>query len=89
VIAAADRVLAVATDATRIIPGHGPISTKADLKAYRDMLATVRDRVAALKVEGKTLEETVAANPTADLDARWSGGREPGAFVGYVYASVK
>ena len=41
-IAAVDRALALATDRTRIIPGHGPLATKADLKAYRDMLATVR-----------------------------------------------
>src|SRR5438093_457470 len=45
-IAAADRMLALAGDGTKIIPGHGPLGAKADLKAYRDMLATARDRVA-------------------------------------------
>jgi len=87
VIAAADRVLAVATPETRIIPGHGPLCTKAELQAYRDMLATVRDRVAALKKEGKSHQEVVAAKPTADLDERW-GSRNPDDFVGYVYETV-
>jgi glyoxylase-like metal-dependent hydrolase (beta-lactamase superfamily II) len=88
VIAAADRVLAVATGTTRIIPGHGPLSTRADLQAYRDMLATVRARVGALKAEGKSLEDVVAARPTADFDDRW-GGRDPNAFVGYVYETIE
>ena len=58
----------------KIIPGHGPLATKADLKAYRDMLATVRDRVAAQVKAGKTLEQTTAAKPLAELDAKWGQG---------------
>ena len=73
-IAAADRMLALAGDATKIIPGHGPLATKADLKAYRDMLATARDRVAAQVKAGKTLEQTTAAKPLAELDAKWGQG---------------
>jgi glyoxylase-like metal-dependent hydrolase (beta-lactamase superfamily II) len=73
-IAAADRMLALAGDATKIIPGHGPLATKADLKAYRDMLANARDRVAALVKAGKTLEETTAAKPLAELEAKWGQG---------------
>ena len=73
-IAAADRVLALAGEATKIIPGHGPLATKADLKAYRDMLATARDRVAAQVKAGKTLEQTTAAKPLAELDAKWGQG---------------
>jgi glyoxylase-like metal-dependent hydrolase (beta-lactamase superfamily II) len=89
-IAAADRVLEVATDKTRIIPGHGPMATKADLQASRDMLAKVRDRVAKLKAEGKTGEQIVAAKPTSDLDEKWGGGfMEPDAWVGLVYESMK
>jgi len=60
VIAACDRVLAIANDETRIIPGHGPLSNKAGLRAYRDMLATVADRIGKLVAEGKTTKE--AAN---------------------------
>lgn len=61
------------TDAdTIIIPGHGPIANRGDLIAYRDMLKTVRERVAALKAEGKTLAEVLAAKPTAEFDQVWS-----------------
>jgi glyoxylase-like metal-dependent hydrolase (beta-lactamase superfamily II) len=48
------KMLAVAKDATKIIPGHGPLGSKADLTASHDMLATVRDRVAATKKSGKS-----------------------------------
>jgi cyclase len=89
-IAAADRVLKVAGDQTRLIPGHGPVATKADLQAFRDMLAEVRDRVAKLKAEGKTAEEIVAAKPTADLDEKWGGGfMKPDNWVGLVVESMK
>jgi len=89
-IAAADRVLKVASDKTRLIPGHGPVATKADLQASRDMLVTVRDRVARLIADGKTGEEIVAAKPTADLDEKWGGGfMKPDVWVGLVYESMK
>ena len=71
-IAASDVNLAAATDNTIIIPGHGkPVSNKAELKAFRDMLVDIRDKVAALKKAGRALPETVAAKPTADHDAKW------------------
>ena len=73
-IAAADKALAIASDKTRIIPGHGPISNKAELKAYRDMLATVAERVGKLVAAGKTVEDVAAAKPTADLDEKWGKG---------------
>jgi glyoxylase-like metal-dependent hydrolase (beta-lactamase superfamily II) len=89
-IAAADRLLALAGDKTRIIPGHGPTASKADLVAFRDMLRGVRDKVAPLVTAGKTLEQVVAAKPTQDYDAKWGGGfLKPEAFVGIVYGSLK
>jgi glyoxylase-like metal-dependent hydrolase (beta-lactamase superfamily II) len=85
-IAAADRILALAVEGTKIIPGHGPLATKVELKAYRDMLATARDRVAALVKAGKTLEQTTAAKPLADLDAKWGQGfLKADAFVSILY----
>jgi glyoxylase-like metal-dependent hydrolase (beta-lactamase superfamily II) len=88
-IAAADRMLALAGDGTKIIPGHGPLATKADLKAYRDMLATARDRVAALVKEGKTLEQTTAAKPLAELDAKWGQGfLKADPFVSILYKDL-
>ncbi len=91
VIAAADRVLKVASEKTRLIAGHGPaVAMKADLQTYRDMLAKVRDRVAKLKAEGKTGAEVVAAKPTADFDEKWGGGfMKPDVWVGLVYESMK
>lgn len=77
VVAAADRVLAIADDKTRIIPGHGPVSNKAELKTYRDMVATISGRVAALVKQGKKLDEIVAAKPTAEFDERWGKGFIP------------
>ena len=71
VVAAADRVLALADDKSKIIPGHGPMSSKADLKVYRDMLSTVSGRVKALVKAGKTLDEVKAAKPSAEFDEKW------------------
>jgi cyclase len=73
-IAGCDRALAIAKDSTRIIPGHGPLSGKAELKAYRDMLATVAERIGKLVRDGRTVEEIAAAKPLADLDEKWGKG---------------
>ena len=89
-IAASDANLAAATENTIIIPGHGkPVSNKAELKEYRDMLVDVRDKVAALKKEGRTLDETVAAKPTAAHDAKWGQFViDPPFFTKLVYEGV-
>ena len=73
-IAAADRILKLAGPKTRIIPGHGPIATPADLAAFRKMLVTVHDRLAPMLDAGKTIQEAIAAKPTSDLDATWAKG---------------
>jgi len=89
-IAASDRVLALAKPDTMFIPGHGPAADRARLERYRAMLSTVRDRVAKLAGTGRTLEQTVAAKPTADLDAEWTKatGMPPDGFVALVYKSL-
>lgn len=69
VLAAVDRMLAIADDGTRIIPGHGRVTDKAGLKAYREMLAVTSARVRELAKAGRTIEEVLAANPNADYDA--------------------
>jgi cyclase len=89
VIAAADLGLAIANDSTKIIPGHGPLGNKADLKAYRDMLATVSGRIKALIGQGKKLEEVLAAAPTAEYDAVWGKGfLPPPKWVEMVYKNL-
>lgn len=72
VIDAVDELLAQADDQTVIIPGHGKLSDKAGLREYRDMIATLRDRVAREITAGKTLERIQAMNLAKDYDARWS-----------------
>jgi cyclase len=74
VVAACDRVLGMVGESTKIIPGHGPLSNKAELKAYRDMLAAVAERIGKLVADGRKEEEILAANPTAEFDAKWGGG---------------
>jgi glyoxylase-like metal-dependent hydrolase (beta-lactamase superfamily II) len=73
-IGAADRMLALAKDTTKIIPGHGPLGTKADLKAFRDMLAGLVAAMKPLVDAGKTLEQAKAARPFAAFDAKWGNG---------------
>jgi cyclase len=71
-IAATDAYLKLVNDKTRIVPGHGPVADKAALVAYRAMLVTARDRMAALVKDGKSEDDVVAAKPFADLDAKWA-----------------
>jgi len=68
VIAAADKVLALANDSSKIIPGHGPLSTKKELTAYRDMLKTIRSRIHSQVTSGKSLDEVKASRPTKEWD---------------------
>ena len=71
-IPAIERALAKIDEETIVIPGHGPVTDKAGLKTYLDMLVTVGGRVRTLKSSGKTLEEVLVANPTAEFDEVWS-----------------
>jgi glyoxylase-like metal-dependent hydrolase (beta-lactamase superfamily II) len=85
-IAAEERVLALADDKTKIIPGHGPLADKTQLRANHDMLVTARDRIHKLVAAGKSRDEVVAAHPTADLDEEWGDGfLKPDVWVGIVY----
>jgi len=70
-IAALDAIIALAGPSTRIVPGHGVVSSRDDVIEFRGMVAEVRDRISALIRQGMTLEQVVAANATADLDERW------------------
>jgi glyoxylase-like metal-dependent hydrolase (beta-lactamase superfamily II) len=74
VIAACDQALGLATERTKIIPGHGPLGTKADLQAYRDMLVTVSGRVRKMIDAGGKLEDITAAKVSADYDEKWGKG---------------
>jgi cyclase len=73
-IGACDRGLSMGDASTKVIPGHGPLGSKADLKAFRDMLVASRDAVAPLVKAGKSLDEVKAAKPTAAYDEKWGKG---------------
>jgi len=88
-IGAMDRALELANEKTKVIPGHGPLSTVADLREYRAMLISTRDAVRALVKQDKTCEETVAAKPTKALDDKWGGGGfGPDIWVEMVYDAM-
>ncbi|HKW31364.1 MAG TPA: MBL fold metallo-hydrolase [Candidatus Acidoferrum sp.] len=73
-IAANDKILKLANNDTKIVPGHGPLASKADIVKFRDMLVTARDRVQKLKSAGKSAQEAAAAKPLADLEDAWGKG---------------
>jgi glyoxylase-like metal-dependent hydrolase (beta-lactamase superfamily II) len=89
-IRAANANLATATDTTIVIPGHGqPVSNRAELQEYRDMLVGIRANVAGLKRQGMSLEQIVAARPSAAYDAKWGGFViDPAFFTRLVYVGV-
>jgi glyoxylase-like metal-dependent hydrolase (beta-lactamase superfamily II) len=74
---------------TRVVPGHGPVGNRAALTAYRDMLVTVRDKVQAMKRQGRAESEVVAQAPTSEFDATWGHGFvSPASFVSTVYTTL-
>ena len=88
-IKAAEANVARVTEKTIVIPGHGKVGGKSEMTEYRDMLVTIRDRVAALKKEGKSLAEVIATKPTKEYDSKWATAFTTGdVFTGYVYAGV-
>jgi glyoxylase-like metal-dependent hydrolase (beta-lactamase superfamily II) len=88
-VTAADRALAVCDRDTRVIPGHGTVSDCAGLRAYRDMVATIRDRVRAAMREGKSLDAIKAAKLAADFESRVSPSMVNGdQFVEFMYRSL-
>jgi hypothetical protein len=88
-IAACDKILSLAGNSTKIVPGPGPLGNKADLTKFRDMLVTARDRVQKLKSAGKSAQEGVAEKPFADLGPVWCKGIiNSNQFVQIVYLTL-
>jgi glyoxylase-like metal-dependent hydrolase (beta-lactamase superfamily II) len=89
VVAAVETVLSRADARTLVVPGHGPVATRAELAAYRDMLVAVGRRVRELAEQGRNLEEVLAAEPTAAFDARYgAGGVSSDRFVRLLFEDV-
>ncbi len=90
VIAAADKALALCNETTKIIPGHGPVTDRAGLQAWRDMLVAIRDSIGKMVASGKTLEQVLAAKPTQQWDAAWGQKFiKPEVLVSTVYRELK
>ena len=88
-IRAAEANLNAVTGNTIIIPGHGPVGARAELAEFRDMLVAIRENVAALKKQGRSLAEAIAAKPTTAFDSKWGNFLiTPAAFTGLVYMGV-
>ena len=75
-ITTVDTVLAFTNEETRFVPGHGPVSDKAGLEAYRDVCIILRDRITEMKGRGMSIDEMIAAGITDDLDDAWGGWGE-------------
>jgi len=73
-IAAVDAMLAATDSKSKIIPGHGPMADKAQLQAYREMLAIAYVRLLKLKNDGVSVEDAVTQDPLSDLEAQWGNG---------------
>jgi cyclase len=74
---------------TKIIPGHGPTVNRAALIAHRDMIIAIRDKVAALVQQGKSVDEVLAAKPTSDYDSIPNASTTSERFVRQLYAELK
>jgi len=90
IVRAANLALSLADDTTRIIPGHGPLAVTEDLRNYRDFLIKASENVQALINEGKSLQQIIAAQPTAHWDEEM--GKTwitPAQFVTFIYSSLE
>jgi glyoxylase-like metal-dependent hydrolase (beta-lactamase superfamily II) len=87
---ALDTTLKLAGPYTRIVPGHGPVTDRAAVAKQRELLIAVRDKVVPLVAAGKTVDEVVAAKPTATWDAQVPNGAQSAErFVRWLYAELK
>jgi glyoxylase-like metal-dependent hydrolase (beta-lactamase superfamily II) len=75
-IRATETYLKVANDSTKIVVGHGPLASRADVQQFHDMLVICRDRIGKLFAEGKSEQEVIALRPLADLDKTWSNSEQ-------------
>jgi glyoxylase-like metal-dependent hydrolase (beta-lactamase superfamily II) len=86
---AASRVLELTDSSTKIIPGHGPVTTPEELRQYRDMLADVGDQVKKLKAQGLDAAAITASKPTRKYDDQWGKGfLSPDQFVAVVLSAL-
>jgi cyclase len=78
IVEATKRLLEITNDSTKIIPGRGPVQTRADLQAEAEMLATMKDRLIGLMKKGIGTDDLLANPPTKEFDAKWG---DPSLFL--------
>lgn len=89
-LAGIDTAIGLCNAQTKVVPGHGEITDRNGLIAHRDMIIAIRDKIAPLVAQGKTLQEVMAAKPTADYDAKVpQSNTTTERFVSQVYAELK
>ena len=89
VVEGVEAILKRIDDSTVLIPGHGPLASKADLKAYAEFLRSAVSRISALKAQGKSVDEVVAAKPLVDYEAEWGDGfLKTDVWVSIVYSAI-
>ena len=87
---ALDKLLKVGDAKTQIIPGHGPLATKDDMKSARDMLHTVNDRLTIFSKKNLSVDDVIKANPLGDLESKWGQGFLKGEqFLRMAYPSIE
>lgn len=84
-VTALKTLLDLVRDDTRIVPGSGPVQTRADLKAQHDMLSTLRDRIAKMMRQGMSAGEMREAGITREFDARCG---DPSLFLTVAYRGM-
>ena len=89
ILEAVDKVLSMTDSSTKFIPGHGNLGTRADLVRYRDAVRSVRDRIAKMIADRKTMAQVIAAKPSQEFDDQFGRGFiNPETFVTTVYSSL-
>ena len=89
-VVVADKVLSMVDGSFKIIPGHGALSGMAELKGWRDMLATIRTRVKKEVDAGKALDAVQKAKLTAEWDAKWGTAFiKPDQVIEFAFKAVK
>ena len=84
------KVLEMIDDQTKIIPGHGPVSTKSDLEKFRSQLIDIRSKIMPLIEAGKTQDQVITENPIAEYDELWPNGFVKSKdFILLVYRGLK
>ena len=80
-----EKVLARIDENTKIVPGHGRVKTYKDMADYIAMLDTVATRISNMIDQGMSLEQVIAAAPTAEFDDQYG---DPGTFINRAYVSL-